>query len=92
MTSADVSVNSRSSSRIVQLIGRGRTLLTVAVTEVVLFVIANVTYGNGKNHHGPMRTLSNVVWAIFLVGFVIMIVVAIITLARLIMHRTKGKV
>ena len=38
-----------------------------------------------------MRTLSNVVWAIFLVGFVIMIVVAIVTLARMIMGRTKDK-
>jgi energy-converting hydrogenase Eha subunit G len=92
MTSTDVAVNSRSSSRFVQLIGRGRTLLIVAVTEVVLFVIANITYGNGKDNHGAMRTLSNVVWAIFLVGFLVLIVVAIVTVARLIMNRAKTRV
>lgn len=91
MTSSDVSVSARSPSRFAQLIGRRRTLLVVFGIEVVLFVIANVTYGNGKDNHGAMRTLSNVVWAIFLVGFVIMVVVAIVTLAQLIMRRTRSK-
>ncbi len=58
---------------------------------MVLFVIANVTYGNGKVNHGAMRTLSNVVWAIFLVGFVVMVVVAIVSLAQLIMRRTRSR-
>jgi hypothetical protein len=76
-------------SRFAQQVGRGRSLIIVAVTEVVLFVVANVTYGNGDDKHGAMRAVSNVVWAIFLVGFVVMIVFAIATLVRMIARRSR---
>jgi|HubBroStandDraft_1064217.scaffolds.fasta_scaffold456714_1 hypothetical protein len=76
-------------SRFAQQVGRGRSLIIVAVTEVVLFVVANVTYGSGNDKHGAMRTLSNVVWAIFLVGFVVLIVFAIASLIRVIARRGR---
>jgi energy-converting hydrogenase Eha subunit G len=85
MTETDSSM----ASRFAQQVGRGRSLIIVAATEVVLFVVANVTYGNGNDKHGPMRTLSNVVWAIFLIGFVVLIVFAIATLVRLIARRGR---
>ncbi len=69
-------------SRYVQLAGRGRSLLVAVAVEVVLFIIANVTYGNGNDKHGAMRTVSNVVWAIFLIGFVVMIVLALTALVQ----------
>jgi hypothetical protein len=68
--------------------GRGRTLLTVVAVDVVLFIVANVTYGMGNNDkHGAMRTVSNVVWAIFLVGFFVMILVAITALVQKLRRR-----
>jgi energy-converting hydrogenase Eha subunit G len=81
--------NASMASRFAQHIGRGRSLIIVAATEVVLFVVANVTYGNGSDKHGAMRTLSNVVWAIFLVGFVVLIVLAIASLIRVIARRGR---
>ena len=83
MTETDSSM----ASRLTQQVGRGRSLIIVAATEVVLFVVANVTYGNGNDKHGAMRTLSNVAWAIFLVGFVVLIVFAIASLVRMIARR-----
>jgi predicted membrane channel-forming protein YqfA (hemolysin III family) len=68
--------------RLWHLAGRGRTLLTVIALEVVLFIVANITYGSGNDKHGAMRTVSNVVWAIFLVGFFVMILVAITALVQ----------
>jgi energy-converting hydrogenase Eha subunit G len=75
--------------RFAQQVGKGRTLIMVAVAEIVLFVIANATYGNAKNNHGPMRTLSNVVWAVFLVGFVVLVVFAVATLVRFVIRRGR---
>ncbi len=63
--------------RLLHLAGRGRTLLIVVAVEVVLFIVANVTYGSGNDKHGAMRTVSNVVWAVFLIGFFVMVLVAI---------------
>ena len=79
--------NTSMAGRLTQQIGRGRSLIIVAVTEVVLFVIANVAYGNGNDKHGPMRTLSNVVWVFFLIGFVMLIVFAVAALVRLVARR-----
>jgi hypothetical protein len=81
--------NSSMASRFTQQVGRGRSLIIVAATEVVLFVIANVTYGSGNDKHGAMRTVSNVVWAIFLVGFVVLIVFAVASLIRVIARRGR---
>jgi len=85
MTETDSSM----ASRLTQQVGRGRSVIIIAATEVVLFVVANVTYGNGNDKHGAMRTLSNVVWAIFLVGFVVLIVFAIASLVRMIARRGR---
>jgi energy-converting hydrogenase Eha subunit G len=73
--------------KLIHLASKGRTLLTVLATEVVLFVIANVTYGSGNDKHGAMRSVSNVVWAIFLVGFVVMIAVALTALVQKLRRR-----
>jgi energy-converting hydrogenase Eha subunit G len=79
--------NASMASRFAQQIGRGRSLIIVVVTDVMLFVIANVAYGNGNDKHGPMRTLSNVVWVFFLIGFVILIVFAVAALVRVVARR-----
>lgn len=59
--------------------------MAVAV-EVVLFIVANVTYGSGNDKHGAMRTVSNV-WAIFLIGFVLMIALALTALVQRLRNR-----
>ena len=79
--------NPSMASRFTQQIGRGRSLVIVLITDVVLFVIANVAYGNGNDKHGPMRTLSNVVWVFFLIGFVVLVVFAVAALVRLVARR-----
>ena len=80
-------IGSHPASRFVHLAGRGRTLLIVAATEVLLFVVANVTYGSGKDKHGALRTVSNVVWAIFLVGFFVLILFAATALVQKMIRR-----
>src|SRR5580700_3556669 len=82
-------MDSSMAGRLAHQIGRGRSLLIVAATEVVLFVVANVAYGNGNDRHGPMRTVSNVVWVFFLIGFVVLIVFAIASLAQLVQRRSR---
>jgi hypothetical protein len=92
MTGTDPgSVNPNLVNRFAQVAGRGRTLIIVVATEVVLFVIANVTYGNGNDKHGAMRTVSNAVWAIFLVGFVVMIVLGIFALVQVTLRRVAKR-
>lgn len=44
---------------------RGRNLIILAATDVVLFVLANVAYGAG-GQHGLRNGVSNVAWALFL--------------------------
>ena len=85
MTETDSSM----AGRLAHQIARGRSLIIVAATEVVLFVVANVAYGNGNDKDGPMRTVSNVVWVFFLIGFVVLIVFAIVALAQLIQRRGR---
>ncbi len=64
----------------------GRNLIILAATEVVLFVIANIAYGAG-NQHGLRNGVSNVVWVLFLVGFLLLIVMGIAFLAQVIIRR-----
>jgi uncharacterized membrane protein YhaH (DUF805 family) len=52
---------------------RRRNLLVLFVVEVVLFVLAGVTSKN-SSHPG---TVSNVFWGVFLVGVVVLVVLAI---------------
>ena len=65
---------------------RGRNLIKLAVIDVVLFLIANIAYGAG-NQHGLRNNVSNVTWALFLIGFLLLIVSGIICLARVMLRR-----
>lgn len=47
-----------------------RTLIGLAVADVVLFVIANATYNSA-------RTVSNIAWVAFIVGTVLLIVLGV---------------
>ncbi len=68
---------------------RGRNLIIVAVADALLFLIANVAYGAG-NQHGLRNGVSNVSWALFLLGFLLLVVFAIICLAQVIRRRVKA--
>jgi low temperature requirement protein LtrA len=65
---------------------RGRNLVILAATDVVLFLIANIAYGAG-NQHGLRNGVSNVAWVLFLVGFLLLIVIGIAFLAQVIIRR-----
>lgn len=65
---------------------RGRNLIKLAVIDVVLFLIANVAYGAG-NQHGLRNNLSNVTWALFLIGFLLLLASGIVCLAQLMLRR-----
>jgi len=68
---------------------RGRNLIILAATDVVLFLIANIAYGGG-NQHGLRSGVSNVAWVLFLVGFLLLIVLGIACLAQVI-RRVKAQ-
>jgi ABC-type dipeptide/oligopeptide/nickel transport system permease subunit len=67
---------------------KGRNLIILAVTDVVLFLIANIAYGGG-NQHGLRNNVSNVTWAVFLVGFLLLVVLGIASIARAMRRRAK---
>lgn len=69
---------------------RGRNLIILAVTDVVLFLIANIAYGAG-HQHGLRNGVSNVAWVLFLVGFLLLIVMGVASLAQLIRRRVKAQ-
>jgi len=68
---------------------RGRNLIILAATDVVLFLIANIAYGGG-NQQGLRNGVSNVAWVLFLVGFLLLIVLGIACLAQVI-RRVKAQ-
>jgi hypothetical protein len=68
---------------------RGRNLLILAVADVVLFLVANIAYGGG-NQHGLRNVVSNVTWAVFLVGFLLLAVSVILFLAQAIRRRVSA--
>jgi hypothetical protein len=80
-------------SRFAQVVVRGRSLIFLAVADVVLFLIANVTYGAG-DQHGLRIAVSNVAWVLSLLGVLLLIVFGIIALGQLIWravrHRRSG--
>ncbi len=55
-----------------------RTLIALAVIEVVLFAIANVTANSGDSP----GTVSNAVWILFLLGLLSLIVLAVLALVQ----------
>jgi fucose permease len=67
---------------------RGRNLIILAVSDVVLFLIANVAYGGG-NQHGLRNNVSNSVWAVFLIGFFLLVLFGIAYLAQVVRRRSK---
>ena len=69
-------------SRFGQAVVRGRTLIFLAVADVILFLIANVAYGAG-HQHGLRNAVSNVTWVLFLVGVLSLIVLAVIALGTI---------
>jgi choline-glycine betaine transporter len=60
------------------MILRRRNALVLFVIEVVLFVLAGVTSKSNK-HPG---TVSNVFWGVFLVGVVLLVLLAIGTVVQ----------
>lgn len=66
-----------------------RNLIILAVTDIVLFLIANIAYGGG-NQHGLRNDVSNVAWAVFLVGFFLLMVLGIACIARALRRRAKA--
>ena len=68
---------------------KGRNLIILAASVLVLFVIANVAYGGG-NQHGVRNDVSNVTWAVFLIGFFALILFGLVYLAQVIRRRAKA--
>jgi predicted membrane channel-forming protein YqfA (hemolysin III family) len=64
-----------------------RALLISAAVSAVLFILANVFYGSGKPKHSTRVDISNVLWVLFLVSVVVLIVLAILVLARWMLGR-----
>ena len=73
-------------ARFAQVVLRGRTLIILVVIDVVLFLVANVANGSG-HQHGFRNAVSNVTFALFLIGFVILVVLAIAVLVRSTLRR-----
>jgi Na+-driven multidrug efflux pump len=71
-----------------QAVVRGRTLILLAVADVLLFVVAAVANGAG-NQHGFRLVVSNGVWALFLIGCVLLIVLAIAVVAQSLFQLAK---
>jgi hypothetical protein len=67
----------------------GRNLIFLAIADLVLFVVANVAYGPG-HEHGIRMALSNVAWVLFLVGLLLLIVLGILSLARMVRRHAKA--
>ena len=76
-------------SRFAQVV-RGRSLIYLAVADVILFIIANVAYGPG-HEHGLRMTVSNVAWALFLVGVLLLIVLGLFALGQWIWLRGRAR-
>jgi fucose permease len=67
----------------------GRNLIILAASDIVLFLVANVAYGGG-NQHGLRNNVSNVTWAVFLIGFFVLILFGIAYLAQAIRRRARA--
>ncbi len=79
--------NESSVSKFDQVV-RGRSLIILAVADVVLFIVANVAYGPG-HEHGLRMALSNVAWVLFLVGCILLIALAVTVLVQSVVRRAK---
>jgi hypothetical protein len=61
-----------------QMVVSRRTWIGFVVTDVVLFLLANVTAKN-SSHPG---TVSNIFWVAFLIGTALLIVLAVVAVVR----------
>lgn len=77
-----------STKRFGRVVVRGRTLIVLAVADVLLFVVAAIANGPG-NQHGLRLVASNVVWALFLIGCVLLIALAVTVLVQSVVRRAK---
>ena len=77
-------------SRFAKVVVGGRSLIFLAVADVVLFLIANVAYGGG-DQHGLRIAVSNVAWVLFLLGVLLLIVLGIIALGQLIWRAVRRR-
>lgn len=77
-----------STKRFGRVVVRGRTLIVLAVADVLLFVVAAIANGPG-NQHGLRLVASNVVWALFLIGCVLLIALAVTVLVQFVVRRAK---
>ncbi|HVA05810.1 MAG TPA: hypothetical protein VNG12_03615 [Acidimicrobiales bacterium] len=59
------------------------------MADVVLFLIANIAYGGG-NQHGLRNNVSNVTWAVFVIGFFLLILFGIAHLAQVLRRRAQA--
>lgn len=75
-------------NRFVRVAVRGRTLIFLAVADVLLFLIANIAYGPG-NDHGFRLVLSNVTWFLFLIGALLLIALAVAVLVQAGVRRAR---
>jgi hypothetical protein len=67
---------------------RGRTLIFLAVADVLLFLIANIAYGPGHDH-GFRLVVSNVTWALFLIGALLLIALSVAVLVQAGVRRAR---
>jgi hypothetical protein len=81
-------MNGEPSGKFGQIV-KGRNLIILGVLDIVLFIVANVAYGGG-NQHGLRNNLSNVAWAVFLVGFFLLVALGIASIARAVRRRAKA--
>lgn len=77
--------------RLTRVVVRGRTLIVLAVADVLLFVAANVAYGPG-NQHGFRLGVSNGVWALFLIGCALLIASAVAVIVQSVVGHVKRPV
>ena len=82
------SMSSELSAKFDQVVA-GLNLVILAISDIVLFLIANIAYGGG-NQHGLRNNVSNVTWAVFLIGFFLLILFGIAYLAQVIRRRAKA--
>ena len=63
-------------------------MIVLAVTDVLLFVLADIANGPG-NQHGFRVVVFNGVWALFLSGCVLLIALAVTILVQSVVRRAK---
>ncbi len=74
--------------RLTRVVVRGRTSIVLAVGDVLLFVVAAIANGPG-NQHGFRLVVSNGVWALFLIGCVLLIALTVAVLVQSVVRRAK---